>query len=366
MRYLIRHLIVLLVAILAGVATVRAQFTETREFTKRFAVTPEQSIEITNKYGKIELTTWEKDSVVFEVKMKVEEKKLSRLDKALDNIDFDFTESQHYLIGRTIVDKNRTQLGSEFLKFKETLLQTDGSIEIDYKVWLPATNPLKIENKFGDIYMDDYDGELEINLSNGKLKAHDFGSQARLILNFADASINKMERGGIEANYSDIYIKQGNDLKYSGKSSEIEMIETKSLTADSRRDKFRLRRIGSIEADGNFSNFRINDLLSRANFKMLYGNLEIENAPVEFENIYIESRNTDINLYFPTESEFKFELNETKTKIDLAREIETTDRKEINSKDGTTRIMGHFGQNPDVDEKLYIRSLSGELIIDSN
>ena len=116
-----RQLIFMLVLLFAGSMTARAQFTETREFEKRFKVSPGQSIEITNKYGKIELITWDKDSVVIEVKMKVEEKKLSRLDKALDNIDFDFTESQHYLIGRTIADKNRTQLGSEFLKFKETL-----------------------------------------------------------------------------------------------------------------------------------------------------------------------------------------------------------------------------------------------------
>ncbi len=361
-----RRLIFMLVLLFAGSTATLAQFTETREFEKRFKVTPEQSIEITNKYGKIELTTWEKDSVVFKIKMKVEEKKLSRLDKALDNIDFDFTESQHYLIGRTIADKNRTQLGSEFLKFKETLLQTDGSIEIDYKVWLPATNPLKIENKFGDIYMDDYQGELEIRLSNGKLKAHDFTNNTRLILNFADATVNNMSNGNIESSYSDVYIKQGDKVRYSGKSSDVEIIELKDLTIESRRDKFRLRRIGTMEASGNFSNFRVNDLLERATMRMVYGDLEFENVMPDFENIFIESKSTDVNLYFPVESEFQFEIDETKAEIDFPREVEVTERKEIDRKEGTSRLKGHFGENPEADEKLYIKAVSGKVNIESN
>ena len=358
--------ILLLVVLFAGSANVHAQFTETREFVKRFKVTPKQSIEITNKYGKVELITWEKDSVVFEIRMKVEEKKLSRLDKALNNIDFDFTQSQHYLIGRTIADKNRTQLGSEFLKFKETLLRTDGSITIDYKVWLPATNPLKIENKFGDVYIDDYQGELEIRLSNGKLKAHDFNNHTRLILNFADATVNHMSSGHVESSYSDVYIKQGDQVRYSGKSSKVEIIELNNLTVNSRRDKFRLRRIGLLEADSNFSNFRITDLTERANIRMVYGDLEIENVLSDFENIYIESKSTDINLHFPAESEFEFEINKTKAEVDLPRRMEIVEKEEIDRKEGTLRIKGYFGENPGADEKLYINAISGKVNIDSN
>ncbi|MGQ8336566.1 DUF4097 family beta strand repeat-containing protein [Sunxiuqinia sp. A32] len=366
MNKLSRHLIFILVALLAGSVTAQAQFTETKEFTKRFKVTPGKSIEIANKYGKIELITWKKDSVVIEVKMRVEEKKSTKLDKALDNIDFDFTESQHYLIARTIADKNRSQLESEFLKFKETLLQTDGSIEIDYKVWLPATNPLKVENKFGDIYIDDYEGEAEISLSNGKLKAHNLNAKTTINLNFADATINSLSYGRVESNYSDIYIKQGNQIRYSGKSSEIEIIEIADLTVDSRRDKFRIKQIGLLEADANFSNIRISDLLKRATLRFTYGDLEIENTAVDFENIYIESKSTDINLFFSTDSNFGFEIRETKADLDLTREMDVQERKEIDSKDGTTRLKGKFGTDTEVDEKLYINALSGKVTIETN
>ena len=48
---------------------VHAQFTETKEITKHFKISPETIIEITNKYGKIDIKNWDKDSVVFEIKI---------------------------------------------------------------------------------------------------------------------------------------------------------------------------------------------------------------------------------------------------------------------------------------------------------
>lgn len=362
----IGRLLLWVLLIAAGTESVEAQYTESRELHKRYAVKPGTSIEITNKYGTIELNTWDKDSVAIDVIMKVEEKKQSRLDKTLDNIDFDFTNGPTYLIARTIVDKNRSQLESEFMKFKETLLQTDGSVQIDYKVWLPSTNPLKIENKFGNIFLEDYNGPTEISLSNGKLKAHDLSEKATINLSFADASINEMHSGSITADYSDVYIKESGDLRLTSKSSEIELTDATSLNINSRRDKFRLRNIGDVEADASFSSFRINELTNQATLKLAYGDLEIEKIPIDFSNIYIESKNTDISLYFDPEDQFNFELTETKTDLNLGRAITEEDKKVTNDKDGTTNIRGYFNKKtPDV-KKLYINAISGDLNILSN
>ena len=59
----------------------KAQFTESRESVKRFAIKPETRIDITNKYGRIELNTWEKDSVVIKFRIEINEKKPDKLAK---------------------------------------------------------------------------------------------------------------------------------------------------------------------------------------------------------------------------------------------------------------------------------------------
>ncbi|MDX1284917.1 MAG: DUF4097 family beta strand repeat-containing protein, partial [Draconibacterium sp.] len=290
-----------------------AQFTETKEMTKHFKVTPETQIEISNKYGKVEINTWDKDSVVIEIKIRVEEKKLSKLEQSIKNIDFNITDSQHYLIVRTDVEKNKTGLGREITRFKESLLSSDGNIQVDYTVWMPDKNELKVENKFGDIFIGDYLGEVEINLSNGNLKAHDFEGDLSLILNFADATINSVAKGRLDCNFSELYVKKAESLRIKSKSTDFEFGELKDLNAESRRDKFRIRIADLVDARSSFTNFRINELTDRLNIRSEYGDIEVEETAQDFSNINIESKSTDINLYFNESSNFNFEIIHTKS-----------------------------------------------------
>lgn len=347
-------------------STALGQFTETKEIRKQFKVSPETRIEISNKYGKVELNTWESDSVVIEVKIKVEEKKLSKLEKAIDDINFDFTLSQNYLIARTIVGQNKSELGKEIMKFKETFLQLDGSMTIDYRVWLPVANELKVENKFGDIYIGDYEGDVEINLSNGNLKSHNFTGKLDLTLSFADATINTIKTGILDCNFSELYIKKAEKLQTRSKSTKFEILEIIELDATSRRDNFRIRLADMIKATGSFSNFRINELTDRLDLRVDYGDLDIEKTAVDFSTIFIESKSTDINLYFDENSKFDFEITHTKAELDFCREIEIEEEKSIDEKEKRLKLFGYFGDKKENKTKLNIKATSGEINILSN
>lgn len=340
---------------------VNAQFSETREFEKRFKIQPDTRIELTNKYGYIEVNTWKKDSVYIKVEIKVEEKKLDKLDKTLDGIDFDFTNSPHYLIARTLVGETRNQLENELIKFKESLLQTGGNVSIDYKVWLPDNHELRIENKFGDILMGDYSGAVDISLSNGKLRAKTIKTKLALNLNFADANLGNISNGRIYSNYSDIYIKESGQLRFESKSSTIEILQSNYLDVDSRRDKFRIRLIDQIEGDGNFSSFRISNLTKEAKLRTSFGDVEIENISPKFDNIFLESRSTDLNLYFDAESKFNFEITESKTSLDFGREVKVIDTVELDSKEKKNKHRCSFGEKPVGTDKLIINSVAGEI-----
>lgn len=342
-----------------------AQFTETKEINKRFKVSRDTRIEITNKYGKIELNTWDKDSVVFDIKIRVEDKKLSKLEKSISEIDFDITNSQHFLIVRTKVGENLSSLEKEFQRFKETVLQDDGKMEINYVVWLPKTNQLKVENKFGDIFIGDYSGEVDINLSNGNLKSHDFDGKTNLTLSFGDATINQIKEGKLDCNYSDIYIKKAGKLRIVSKSSDFEIIEINELDADSRRDKFRIRLADLIDARGSFSNFRVNELTDRITLRAEYGDIEIEKTAADFSNIFIEAKSTDINLNFNEKSKFQFEITHTKSATDFCREVKIKKEEVLDEKEKKIKINGIYGGESTA-VKLTITATSGDISIRTN
>ncbi len=344
-------------------AIVSAQFTDSKEIKKVFKVTHETRIEISNKYGKIALNTWDKDSVVVDINVKVEEKKLSKLEKSMEEIDFDFLSSQYFLVIRTKVGENRSTLEKELLKFKETVLQSDGNVEINYTVWLPKNNVLRVENKFGDIFMDDYNGEIDLDLSNGNLKSHDFTGKTNITLNFADATINQIKTGRLDCNYSDLYIREADLLRINSKSSNFEILEVKELNTDTRRDKFRIRMADLIDAEGSFSSFRINELNDRITLRADYTDMDVEKIATDFSNIFVEAKSTDINLYFPAESNFNFEITHTKTEVDLCKEITTEETKVLDEKEGKVKLLGNFGKKIKDNKKLILNTTLGEINI---
>jgi len=340
-----------------------AQFTETKELKKEFKVSPQTQIEITNKYGKIDIHTWDKDSVVFDINIKVEARKLSKLEEVVGGIDFDITSNEHFLMLRTNVDQNKNSLEKELQRFKETILKSDGNIQIDYEVWMPDSNELKIENKFGDIYIGDYYGEVAIDLSNGNLKAHNFYNRTKLDMTFADASINLIKNGQMQCNFSEMYIKKIEHLNLISKSSEFEINQIQDLEAESRRDKFRIREAEMINAKSNFSLFKIENLSDRLTLRSEYGNLELEKVSSDFENIVIESNSTDINLYFNESMSFNFEITHTETELDLSPELKIEKEETLDEKAKKVKLNGNFGSGKEKATKLNITAVSGELSI---
>ncbi|MCE4563664.1 DUF4097 family beta strand repeat protein [Maribellus sp. CM-23] len=339
-----------------------AQYSETKEIRRAFSVLPATQVEIANKYGKIDIKTWQKDSVVFEIKIRVEEKKQSKLDELLRDIDFDFTASDHYLIVSTKVQQNKSALGKEILKFKETLLNSDGNIQIDYTVWMPNTNRLKVENKFGDVFIGDYKGDVWLNVSNGNLKAYDFFGDLDLTLNFADATINSIQKGRLDCNFSKLYLKKAESVRIQSKSTEFELEEVKDINAQSRRDKFRIQLADLIDAQGSFSTFRVRELSDRINIRADYGGVEVEKIAPDFGNIIIQSKSTDIDLYFERETSFNFEISHTKSTLNLSSEMQVDDEKW--SDDGkTSQVVGHNGEKTKGAAKLSITADSGEINI---
>ena len=365
MRYF-KIILIFILGFLLLPSIVVAQFTETKEIKKQFKVLPETRIEISNKYGRIELNSWDKDSVVIEIKIRVEEKKLSKLEKAIDAIDFDFTHNQHFLIAQTIVGQNKSSLGREISKFKETVFQTDGNMKIDYFVWVPISSELKVNNKFGNIYIDDYTGDVEIDLSNGNLKSHDFMGELDLTLNFADATINSINNANLECNFSEVYIKKAEILSVKSKSTNFEILEIKELDAESRRDNFKIRLVEMVKAKGSFSNFRVDELKDRLDLRVDYGDIDIDKTAADFSSIFIESKSTDINLYFDVESEFNFEIMHTKTDLHFCGEIEVESEKTLDEKENRVKLIGNFGGKSEIKTKLNIKAGSGEINIFSN
>ena len=186
---------------------------------KQYPVSRESTVEVQNKYGKIQVLTWDKDSVAMEIDLKLTESSASKLRKLKEDISIDFTRTSNYIIAKTKFKSESGRIASELKSVSHTLSGSNKHVEINYTVYIPAYLDLVLINKFGDIYMDDLNGQVDIEFSNGALNASKLSGVSNINLNFANGMIKSLGSSTLKLAYSDITLGDAGQLDLTSKSS---------------------------------------------------------------------------------------------------------------------------------------------------
>ena len=208
-------------------------FTESKRIERVFPVSSSTSVEIINKYGKVHILSWDKDSVGIDIELTVKSDNLSKLNKIMDNIDFDFTSTDYYVIAETRFGRRYNSFFESIKDLAETIIPSDNVVEIDYTVQVPKTIELKINNKYGDVYIDDHAGDLRLNLSNGDLKVNELTGNSVINIEIGDGVINYIQDGKLDIAYSEFEIKKADKLNLFCRSSRVDIGEINDLSINS-------------------------------------------------------------------------------------------------------------------------------------
>ncbi len=300
--------LLILSALMLGTLATAQDHTDKRSVSRSFPASLETTLELVNKYGKIQLAAWDKDSVSIEVEMFLSESSASKLRKLKEDIKIDFTGTNNYIIAKTVIKSESGRLASELKSISNTIKGSNKRVEINYMVQVPRHIDVVLNNKFGDIYMDDLEGQVDINLSNGVLKANRLVGNSSISLSFANGMIKSLGSSNMKLSYSDIVLNEVNQLDLSSKSSKLNVDSVNILKIDSRRDKLYFKKVEYLYGKSNFTQVWIYDFLRESDVYMKYGKLTIENVIPAFSKIYIESDYTDVSLYFDREASLEFDI----------------------------------------------------------
>jgi hypothetical protein len=282
--------------------------TDKRSVSRSFPASLETTLEVENKYGKIQLVTWDKDSVSVEVEIFLTESSSSKLRKLRDDIKIDFTGTNNYIIARTVIKSESGRLASELKSISNTIKGSNKRVEINYLLFVPRQMDVVLNNKFGDIYMDDLEGQVDIQLSNGVLKANRLEGNSTISLSFANGMIKALGSSNMRLSYSDMVLNEANQLDLISKSSKLNVDSVNVLKIDSRRDKLHFQKVEYFYGKSSFTQVWIYDFLRESDVYMKYGKLTIEHVIPDFSKIYVESDYTDVSLYFDREASLEFDI----------------------------------------------------------
>ena len=344
---------ILLAAILSGVAPgVGAQtYTDRQKIVRSFPANAETRLDLTNKYGTVHVVPWKKDSVHIEIDLFIKSSSTSKLEKLKRSVDFEFTDTKYYIIARTDFGGRG---GSFFSDLKE-IIPSKNQVKIDYTVHVPSSMNITISNKYGDIYIDDMNGSVSVNLSNGDIKANRLKGESNISLNFGNGIINELNNAKLNIAYADIEIQKVKQLNIESKSSKIRIHEAGILKTISRRDKFAVSSVDNLSGESWFSDIWLYRLNDEINYNPKYGALKVDSISKGFSLINVNSENADLRMVFNRQASYQLEVLKHNDVI-LQLPEEYGELEVIDQETEAIHLKGMVGPYPNTDSQVKIKA----------
>jgi hypothetical protein len=339
---------------------------ETRSFIKGFPVSRESVVEVNNKYGNIEITTWDNDSVYVRAEIKASAPNQSKLVKMFDEISVKISGTGNQVLAQTVFNQSLNGFFENFKGMTNKMINYESQVEINYYIKVPEYVNLRIESRYGDVFLEKTSGNFDLSLSNGSLKADVPGIKSNLSLSFCDATITSILSGSIDVSFSDITISDIKRVRLKSISSKYRINKAGDIEIESRRDDLFIDNIENLEGDSYFTDFEVGSLSGSLNLVARYGNLDFDNIAPQFESVNINSGFSDISLDFDPEASYRIEVRTLNSFLSLPSGIKSEERT-LDSGKKEYMTTGTAGQDPgnrllkiDANRgKIYLKHNSG-------
>ena len=156
-----------------------------RTISKTYNVGPDDRLSIENSFGNVSVETWDKNTIQVDVEIGVRASTEEKAQQMMDQISV--TDHQS---GQEIEFK--TDIGRMGKKGDNNRDEENRRFYVDYKITMPAKNPLRIENSFGKTKVPDFIGQASLTSKFGELITGKMANAKLIHVEFGKANIGQL------------------------------------------------------------------------------------------------------------------------------------------------------------------------------
>ena len=304
-----------------------------KEYTKTFNVSKGINLSVDTKYSDIEVLTWDRNVLDVLIEVKVDAASKNRAEEILKGIDVSIQKT-----GNTISCVTEIQQKSWGKNLK---------LDIRYTIKLPAYLNVDINNKYGDLFIQEISGLVLLDLQYGNLKAGKFsrGNEKphnKLDLAYSNGTIDQAGYVELDLAYSEMEIFHSDMLVVESKYSKLIGDQVGTVITEGAYDKYVFDAVDEFVAELKYSNLKFGKLNNKLDLQSSYTNASIGSVDKAFDEINASLSYGNIRLGVEPGTAFKFEGESKYGKISVAPEGKLSKSKEGSS----MKIWGTVGSSP--------------------
>jgi hypothetical protein len=292
MKHIYKILLFLILVPTISSATERdGKYTKKKVISKQFKVANNATLNVTNKYGNIDIISWNENTIEIEVTITTNGNNEEKVERRLEQIDVDFDSSSNNVSAKTNIQKNSSSW-SFWGKSNNV------NMEINYKIKIPVTNNVDLTNDYGGISLDKLEGTSKIDCDYGRLTIGELlNSNNNITIDYTNKSeIDFMKDGNIDADYSTLYIGETGKADLTADYSTISFGKVNSLKFDCDYGSLKIGSTKKLNGVSDYMNTTIEKLDGSGSFDMDYGSLKINEIGPNIGQLNVESSYTQLKF----------------------------------------------------------------------
>jgi hypothetical protein len=280
-------LLLFLVPLTVGAVNIDQQgkHKKSKTISEEFSVNSDATVAIMNKYGKIDVVTWNENRVVLDIVITTSGNNLERVEKRLEQIDVEFDSSSNRVEAKTRIEKSSTN-------WKLFGNKNNVKFEINYTVKMPSSNSAELNMDYGNISLDELEGNASIDCDYGSISIGELrGSENSINMDYSKNSrIEFVNNASLNADYSHIHIESAGQLNVNADYSHITLGAVRDLEYDYDYGSLKVSDAGSVQGKSDYMNATIDKLEGSCSFDLDYGSLKIGSLGEGFRGLTIKSK----------------------------------------------------------------------------
>jgi hypothetical protein len=243
-----------------------------KNYSKSYPIDGNDRIKLSNQYGKIAVTTWDRHEVKVDVQIKATAGDDDEAQKLLDGVNIRDSKEGDQVSFKTSIAPNNPG----YWKILGLGSKKSHKIEVNYTVYMPAKTDLNVEDSYGAITLPDLDGKIKISSSYGSVSAENLTNPANEISgSYGSLKIGSLNGGRLDFSYGSVDIDECNNLK----------------------------------ADLSYGSFKLGKLKGAADMDLSYvGGFKIEEVSNSFKRLNVNSSYSGVSLGVPVNNNFDFDI----------------------------------------------------------
>ncbi len=302
-----------------------------RVIKKEYPIAPDGSTTIENRYGKVQVHTWNKERVRIEVRIVVQARSESAAEDVFDRIHIRFSHTPSSV-------RALTEIGSSN-SWWSWFSYGSHDFQIHYEVYVPPTHTVSVSNRYGDVWVAALQGNLDLSIKYGNFIAE--GSTGRTTfylgygsgtlthtaftsgrLAYAKLRVGHVQKLRLQSKYSKIWIDQADRLDIEGRYDNYVIDQVDELVFEGQYADLEIEQVRLLEMVARYTDLRLARLTGNALFDMEYGDVAVERVARGFGEVDIRSRYTDFRLAVEAGADYRLEVQGRYADLHLPAELE--------------------------------------------